>query len=147
MVTVHQVMVMQLSCVNNFMIKYSKLDSNNKVVEVIDIDDSINDIEAYLKTNYGESTLIKTDYYTMANVHYGTDLKPDGNAPLRKNYGAIGYSYDFVKDAFIPKKPFDSWILKEDTCNWEAPIQYPIGTNKIYKWNESIVNWEEVVSI
>jgi hypothetical protein len=126
------------------MIKYSKLDSNNKVVEVVDVDENISDVEKYLTDTYGQFTFIKTDLYTAANIHYGTDFKPDGGIALRKNFGAVGFSYDSSKDAFIPNKPFESWILDEQTCNWNPPVSYP-QDKKIYKWNESNVNWEEIV--
>ena len=58
------------------------------------------------------------------------------NNNIRKNYAGRGYSYDEVKDAFIPPKPFDSWILNEETCNWEAPTPYP-DDGQIYSWNEN----------
>ena len=58
------------------------------------------------------------------------------NHNIRKNYAGVGYSYDEVRDAFIPPKPFDSWILNEETCNWEAPTPYP-DDGQIYSWNET----------
>ena len=58
------------------------------------------------------------------------------NNNIRKNYAGRGYSYDEVRDAFIPPKPFDSWILNEETCNWEAPTPYP-DDGQIYSWNEN----------
>ena len=63
------------------------------------------------------------------------------NGNIRKNFAGVGYSYDQTRDAFIPKKPFNSWILNEDTCLWEAPVAMPEDDNK-YTWNESIKNWE-----
>ena len=72
------------------------------------------------------------------------------NATIRKNYAGIGFKYDQTRDAFIAPKPFDSWILNEDTCCWEAPIAKPtltqeqIDNNNYYKWNETIQNWELV---
>jgi hypothetical protein len=62
---------------------------------------------------------------------------------LRKNHAGIGYTYDEDRDAFIPKKPFNSWILNEDTCIWEAPVAMPINDNK-YTWNESTLTWDIV---
>jgi hypothetical protein len=64
-----------------------------------------------------------------------------GGTPLRKNHAGIGYTYDEDRDAFIPKKTFNSWILNEDTCLWEAPVDYP-NDGQDYKWNETIQNWE-----
>ena len=58
------------------------------------------------------------------------------NHNIRKNYAGVGYSYDEVRDAFIPPKPFDSWTLNEETCNWEAPTPYP-DDGQIYSWNET----------
>jgi len=78
------------------------------------------------------------------------------NATIRKNYAGIGYKYDQARDAFIPPKPFNSWILNEDTCRWEAPVDYPETYDKgltdeqgnpvkdRYYWNENKVNWELV---
>lgn len=65
------------------------------------------------------------------------------NATFRKNFAGIGYTYDHVLNAFIPPKPFTSWQLNEDTCQWESPIPCPNQTGKIYRWNEQTVSWEE----
>jgi hypothetical protein len=68
-----------------------------------------------------------------------------GGTPLRKNFAGIGYTYDEDRDAFIPKKPYNSWILNETTCLWEAPVAMPtteLEENQYYSWNESIINWE-----
>jgi len=67
------------------------------------------------------------------------------NNNFRKNYAGIGYSYDQTRDAFIAPKPFNSWILNEDTCRWNAPVAKPateLEENQYYSWNESIINWE-----
>ena len=79
---------------------------------------------------------------TSYNTHGGEHTL--GGTPLRKNFAGIGYTYDKSKDAFIPPKPFTSWILNETTCLWEAPVAYP-DDGKEYIWNESITNWTEVV--
>ena len=90
---------------------------------------------------------IQTSYNTRGGVHY----QPNANEPsedqskaLRKNYAGIGYTYDTTKDAFIPPQPFNSWTLNEDTCFWDSPVPYP-EDGKLYKWNEELVNWEEVI--
>ena len=90
---------------------------------------------------------IQTSYNTRGGVHY----QPNTNEPsedqskaLRKNYAGIGYTYDSAKDAFIPPQPFNSWTLNEDTCLWDSPVAYPTD-GKLYKWNEEILNWEEVI--
>jgi hypothetical protein len=63
------------------------------------------------------------------------------NGNFRKNYAGIGYTYDRARDAFIPPKPFDSWILNEDTCLWDAPTPMPDDGQK-YIWNEENTNWD-----
>lgn len=73
----------------------------------------------------------------------GTWVKTSYNGTIRKNFAGIGYSYDSTRDAFIAPKPFDSWVLDEDTCRWEAPVAYPTD-GKRYTWNEETTNWEEV---
>ena len=90
---------------------------------------------------------IQTSYNTRGGVHY----QPNTNEPsedqskaLRKNYAGIGYTYDSTIDAFIPPQPFNSWTLNEDTCLWDSPVPYPTD-GKLYKWNEEILNWEEVI--
>jgi len=90
-------------------------------------------------TNFVDSSpgeWIQTSYNTYGGQH------PEGR-PLRKNYAGIGYTYDPVRDAFIPPKPFASWILNENTCLWDAPVAYPTD-GKIYSWDENQQNWIEV---
>lgn len=79
---------------------------------------------------------VQTSYNTHAGQH------PEGR-PLRKNYAGIGYTYDAGRDAFIPPKPYNSWILDEDTCLWNAPVAYPTDGNR-YEWNESTTSWDLV---
>ena len=81
---------------------------------------------------------IQTSYNTYGGVH------TLGGTPLRKNYAGIGYTYDAQKDAFIPPKPFPSWVLNEDTCLWEAPVAYP-DDGENYIWNETTTSWDLVV--
>jgi hypothetical protein len=78
---------------------------------------------------------IQTSYNTRGNQH------PEGR-PLRGNYAGIGFTYDRSKDAFIPPKPFASWVLNEDTCLWDAPVAMPDDGN-IYVWDEATTNWVE----
>ena len=78
----------------------------------------------------------QTSYNTKGGVHLL------GETPFRKNYASIGYTYNQTKDAFIPPKPFDSWILNEDTWLWEAPVAYP-SDGKEYEWDESSKSWVE----
>ena len=79
---------------------------------------------------------VQTSYNTHAGQH------PEGR-PLRKNYAGIGYSYDTGRDAFIPPKPHNSWVLDEDTCLWNAPVAYPTDGNR-YEWNESTTSWDQI---
>ena len=80
---------------------------------------------------------VQTSYNTHGGVH------ATGGTPLRKNYAGIGYTYDKERDAFIPPKPFPSWVLNEDTCLWDAPIPYPQDGKK-YRWDEAALNWVAV---
>jgi hypothetical protein len=79
---------------------------------------------------------IQTSYNTIGGEH------KLGGTPLRKNYAGIGFTYDREKDAFIPPKPFASWVLNEDTCLWDAPVAMP-DDGKIYVWDEATTNWVE----
>ena len=81
-------------------------------------------------------TWLQTSYNTHGNQH------PEGR-PLRGNYAGIGYNYDATNDVFYAPQPFPSWILNNTTWLWEAPVAMPTD-GKDYKWNESIINWEEV---
>ena len=86
---------------------------------------------------FGEpSSWIQTSYNTKGGEH------KLGGTPLRKNYAGIGYTYDETRDAFIPPKPFASWVLNEDTCLWEAPVAMP-EDGKIYVWDEATTSWVE----
>ena len=81
-------------------------------------------------------TWLQTSYNTHGNQH------PEGR-PLRGNYAGIGYTYDSVNDVFYAPQPYPSWILNNTTWLWESPVAMPTD-GKLYKWNESITNWEEV---
>jgi len=122
------------------MAHFAQIDSNNKVTQVIKVDNAQeNEALNFITTQLGlEGTWIQTSYNTLAGKHM------KGGTPFRKNYALIGSTYDAGRNAFIPPKLFPSWILNEETCNWVAPVPYPTGTNKRYKWDESIVNWVEV---
>ena len=83
------------------------------------------------------TTWIQTSYNTHRGVH------TQGGTPLRKNYAGVGFTYDLERDAFIPQQPYPSWILNEDTCFWEAPVERPIGMHWI--WNEDNLTWDLVI--
>ena len=81
---------------------------------------------------------LQTSYRTHGGQH------PEGR-PLRKNFAGIGYTYDAVRDAFIPPQPFASWLLNDDTCLWDAPVAMP-ADGKAYEWNEATTSWKELVA-
>jgi hypothetical protein len=106
------------------MAHYAFLDENNMVTEVIvGNDETTGDWETY----YGEfrgQQCVRTSY----------------NGNIRFNYAGIGFTYDEERDAFIPPKPFDSWVLDEDTCLWVAPVPYPTD-GEAYTWDEDAGDW------
>ena len=78
---------------------------------------------------------------------YGADtrwVQTSYNASIRKNYAGLGFSYDPARDAFIPPQPYPSWIINENTCQWEAPIPYPNEGN--YSWDETSLSWVESIN-
>ncbi len=91
--------------------------------------------QEYIDTLDGE--WVQTSYNTFGGEH------KLGGTPLRKNYAGVGYTYDRVKDAFIPPNPYISWTLNETTCLWEAPVAYP-DDGKEYVWNESTQQWDSI---
>ena len=129
------------------MASFAKIGLNSKVIEVLSVhNDVLKDaggIEQevlgidFLTKLTGWSIWKQTSYNTIGGVH-----KLDGT-PFRKNHAGIGYTYDEDKDAFIPKQPYPSWTLNEDTCNWESPVAYP-DDDKMYTWNEETTSWDLV---
>jgi hypothetical protein len=115
------------------MAHFAKLDENNIVVFVTVGRDEDNGKEAELFARTGD-VYKQTSYNTHGGVH---DL---GGTPFRKNYAGLGYTYDAGRDAFIPPKPYASWVLNESTCLWDAPVAMPID-DKIYTWDETTTNW------
>ena len=114
------------------MAHFAQLDENNIVIRVLVIDQETVDTGYFGDPN----SFVQTSY----NTHAGEHLL--GGTPFRKNYAGIGYTYDAVRDAFIPPKPFDSWILNEDTCVYDPPTPRP-NDEKVYMWNEELLIWEE----
>jgi hypothetical protein len=107
--------------------------SNGVVVQVIVAEPEF--FETFVDSSPGE--WIQTSYNTHGGVHM------NGGIPLRKNYAGIGYTYDRIKDAFIPPQPFSSWTLNDETCLWQAPVSKP-DDGKNYKWVESTTSWNEI---
>ena len=132
------------------MAHFAKLDENNVVIFVTVGRDEDNGKEAELTARTGD-VYKQTSYNTRGGVHYQADNTPsaDQSKAFRKNYAGLGYTYDAGRDAFIPPKPYASWLLNEDTCLWESPIPYPtdVGTPenpKLYRWDEETISWVEV---
>ena len=121
------------------MAHFAEIDADNVVVRVLVVPDvQENRGQEYLADDLGlGGTWKKTSYNTQGGVHV------NGGTPYRKNYAGIGYTYDAARDAFIPPKPFASWTLNEDTCNWDAPVAMPTD-DKMYRWDEATTNWIEV---
>jgi hypothetical protein len=127
------------------MASFAKIGLNGKVIEVQSVvNEVLHDSNGVEQENIGIDFLTKlTGYPVWKQTSYNTSggVHTLGGTPLRKNHAGIGYTYDEDRDAFIPKKPFNSWILNEDTCRWEAPVAKP-DDGQDYKWNETIQNWE-----
>jgi hypothetical protein len=104
---------------------WAKLD-NNIVVEVL------------VGPNYGD------EGEAFFNALGGTWVKTSYNGNIRKNYAGIGHTYDAAKDAFIAPKPYNSWLLDEDTCRWQAPIEYPTD-GLMYEWDEELTDWKPII--
>ena len=119
---------------------FAKLGTGNIVEQVISINNAvITDANGVEQEQLGNDFINKL--YNTRDVWKQTSY----NNNFRKNFAGIGYQYDQTRDAFIAPKPYQSWILNEDTCRWEAPVAMPtteLEDNQYYSWNESIVNWE-----
>ena len=127
------------------MAHFAKLNAENYVIFVTVARDEDENREVEISQETGE-IYKRTSYNTRGGIHYqGDNNSPsiDQSKAFRKNYAGIGYYYDSIRDAFIPPKPFPSWILNEDTCLWDSPIPYP-NDGKMYMWNEDILNWIEI---
>lgn len=125
------------------MAHFAQLDENNIVTQVIVVHNNDCQLDGeenetvgivFCKSLFGQDTKWKQTSY---------------NGNMRKNYAGKGYTYDADRDAFIPPKPFASWVLNEDTCRWEAPVAMPedAGTGeppKMYVWDEETTSWVEI---
>ena len=131
------------------MASFAKIGLNGKVIEIQSVvNEVLHDSNGVEQESIGIDFLTKltgwaiwkqTSYNTHGGVHN------NNGTPLRKNHAGIGYTYDEDRDAFIPKKPYNSWLLNETSCLWEAPVNMPneeLENNEYYSWNESIINWE-----
>ena len=136
------------------MASFAKINLENIVEQVISIHNNElldNGIEseakgiAFCKSLYGQDTNWKqTSYNTKGGKHYLSDNSGLSNTQekvFRKNHAGIGFTYDSQRDAFIAPKPYNSWILNETTCLWEAPVARP-QDGQIYTWNEQTLSWD-----
>ena len=126
------------------MASFAKIGLNGKVIAVHSVvnevlhdsngvEQEVNGID-FLTKLHGWAIWKQTSYNTHGGVHN------NNGTPLRKNHAGIGYTYDEDRDAFIPKKPYNSWLLNETTCQWEAPVAYPTDGGT-YNWNEETTTW------
>jgi hypothetical protein len=124
------------------MAHFTQLDANNVVTQVIVVANS----------DTADANGVEKEYIGAAfceKLFGGTWKQTSYNGSIRKNYAGVGYSYDSERDAFIPPKPYNSWVLNEDTCLWEAPVAMPAdaGTGeppKRYTWDEATTSWVEI---
>jgi hypothetical protein len=126
------------------MASFAKLGLNNKVIEVLSVvNEVLHDANGVEQEAIGIDFLTKLTGYpvwkqTSYNTHGG--VHNNNGTPLRKNHAGIGYTYDEDRDAFIPKKPFNSWLLNEDTCQLERTSCLCLKMTTMYTWNESTYN-------
>jgi len=122
------------------MAHFAKIGVGNKVLRVTVVSNDVATTEQagidFLNNLYNTRDVWKQTSY---NTHGGVHLL--GGTPFRKNYASIGFKYDQTRDAFIAPKPYQSWTLNEDTCQWEAPVAYP-DDGQIYNWNEETQQWD-----
>ena len=118
---------------------FAKLNSNNIVETVISINNAV-----ITDANGVEQEQLGIDFINQLYNTNDTWKQTSYNNNIRKNYAGIGYTYDEIRNAFIPPKPFNSWVLNEDTCNWDAPIPMPkdASIDNQYSWNESTLSWD-----
>lgn len=124
---------------------FAKLDQNSVVIFVTVGRQEDHGKEAELCARTGDR-YVQTSYNTRGGVHYDPatgEPSADQSKAFRKNYAGIGYTYDETRDAFIPPKPYPSWLLNEDTCLWDPPVPYPTG-NGFYTWDEANQTWTPV---
>lgn len=126
------------------MAHYALLNQDNEVVQVIaGVDENViqTDLDG---TQVGGSTEAWEQFYASRPWFAGLICKRTSyNGNIRKNFASKGFTYDEVRDAFIPPKPFQSWVLNEESCIWEAPVVYPIDGG-LYTWNEENQSWDAI---
>lgn len=127
---------------------WAEIDENNLVKRVLVGSNFEPDEGEHFVKNVLGGVWIKTSINTVGGVYYSQEVDEDSNLipgsdqtkALRYNYAGVGYTYDEGRDAFIPPKPYESWLLNEDTCLWEAPVAYPEDGGE-YEWDERTQSW------
>jgi hypothetical protein len=128
------------------MAHYSLLNYQNIVTKVCtgkNEDETDTNIELVYQHMFGQLCK-RTSYNTRGGVHYDpvtNEPSEDQSKAFRKNYAGVGYTYDETRDAFISPQPFDSWVLDEQSCLWEAPVAMP-DDDQMYTWNEETTSWD-----
>jgi len=121
------------------MASFAKIDSNNKVVQVVKVNNAVIEVDgvedeatgvAFLENLFG----VQSGYTWKQCSYIGA---------IRKNYPGKGWTYDSERDAFLYEQPYPSWTLNETTCKWEPPVMYPDDGNS-YNWNEETLQWEQL---
>ena len=120
---------------------FTKLNAQNIVIDV----NAVND-ETLGNLPFPESEPVGIAFLTEWSGGYTNWKQTSYNANFRKNYAGIGYTYDAVLDAFIPPKPYPSWLLDTETCQWQPPTPYPSDGN-LYTWDEETLSWVQVVNV
>ena len=105
---------------------FAEIDNNNSVLRVL------------VGPNYGD------EGQAFFEALGGRWVKTSYNGNIRKNYAGIGYTFDESRDAFIAPKPYNSWLLDEDTCQWQAPVPYPTD-DLMYEWDEELTDWKPII--
>jgi hypothetical protein len=124
----------QLLSIKKTMAHFAKIDDNNVVLEILVVHNN------ELINEHGVELEELGVQFLSSIFNHTTWKQTSYNKTFRKNYAGIGYTYDASRDAFIPPKPYNSWILNADNCQWEPPILHP-DDGKIYIWNEDILSW------
>jgi hypothetical protein len=136
---------------------FAKIGLNSKVIEVLSVhNNELKDSNGIEREELGVEFLTKltgwaiwkqSSYNTFSGKYFNIDpitgvttLAQDQSKAFRKNHASIGYTYDETRDAFIPPKPYPSWVLNETTCLWTSPVPYP-NDGERYTWDESTKNW------
>jgi hypothetical protein len=120
------------------MAHFAEINQNNTVLRVIVVENK--------DTSIPDGTEVESIGVAFCQRLFGGNwVKTSYNGNIRKNYAGVGYTYDSGRDAFIPPKPFNSWVLNENTCQWEAPTPMPTD-GKMYSWDEATTSWVETES-